>query len=78
MLILEQDPVEYTVQDKVKVNITCGHIKQNAHMYTIFTEFVVALVDHSGQLLTATTKVWSVAWIPGPVDDYLPIIDVGP
>ena len=29
MLILEQDPV----QDKVKVNITCGHIKQNAQTY---------------------------------------------
>ena len=22
-------------------------------------------------------KVWSVAWIPGPVDNDLPIIDVG-
>ena len=33
MLILEQDPVGYIVQDKVKVNITCGHIKQNARTY---------------------------------------------
>ena len=30
MLILEQERVGYIVQDKVKVNTTCGHIKQNA------------------------------------------------
>lgn len=37
---------------------------------------MVAL-DHIGQLLTATTKEWSVDRISGPVDDNLFIIDVG-
>ena len=33
---------------------------------------MVVLVDHSGQLLTATTKVWSAVCIPEPGDDDLP------
>ena len=47
---------------------------------TIFTEFMVALDLRSQwqQLLTATTKVWSVACNSWPVDDELPIIDVSP
>ena len=48
-----------------------SHHTKRSNIYTIFTEFVVALVDHSGQLLT-------IAWIHGPVDDDLSIIDVDP